>query len=236
LDLPGWQELRTELHPKGVEIVTVALDAGGPEPARPWIEAAKPEHPSLIDAGHVVDERLGVINVPNGLWIDERGMIVRPAEPAWPGRTPQLEMLKDLEDPELPPERLAVRNEMKRMHIDPERYLAMLLDWVANGTRSRYVLTPEQVIARSQPRSLDSARGAAHFELGGYLHRSGDHDAAVVHWREAHRLDPQNWTYKRQAWNLESTDAVTPTGAYEGSWLADVQAIGAENYYPALEP
>jgi len=72
----------------GLEIVTVALDTGGPEAARPWIEAASPEHPSLLDPAHVLDELLGVVNVPNGAWIDEEGMLVRPVEPAFPGRSP----------------------------------------------------------------------------------------------------------------------------------------------------
>ena len=233
MDLPVWQELRTGLHPKGLEIVTVALDTGGSEVARPWIEAARPEHPSLIDAGHVVDERLGVVNVPNAVWIDEHGMIVRPAEPAWPGRTPVLDMLDDFE---IPPERAAVRDEVRKMRIDPDRYLAMVLDWAELGAASRYALDPEEVIARSRPRSLDVARAAAHFELGQHLHRNGGHDAAVTHWREAHRLDPDNWTYKRQAWSLESFDSVGPTNAYDGSWLSDVRAIGAQNYYPSLEP
>ena len=35
-----WQVLREELHPKGLEVVTVALDARGAAVARPWIEKA----------------------------------------------------------------------------------------------------------------------------------------------------------------------------------------------------
>lgn len=62
---PVWQSLRNQIHDRGVEIVTVALDAGGVDAARPWIEAAKPEHPSLIDGAHSLDELLGVVNVPN---------------------------------------------------------------------------------------------------------------------------------------------------------------------------
>ena len=235
MDLPVWQALRTQLRPKGVEIVTVALDTGGAEAARPWIEAAAPEHPSLIDAGHILDERFGVINVPNGVWIDERGMIVRPAEPAWPGSTPVLDMLKEPERADLPPASVEVRDQIAKMRIDPQRYLDMLLDWAEKGASSQYVLTPEQVIARSEPRSADGARAAAHFELGQHLHLAGDHLAAVPHFRESHRLQPSNWTYKRQAWNLESVDAVNAVSAYEGSWLADVLAIGADNYYPAIE-
>ena len=82
-----WQALRTELHPQGLEVVTVALDVDAEE-ARPSIEAAHPDHPTLIDQAHVLDELFGVVNVPNGVWIDEDGMIVRPAEPAHPGPNP----------------------------------------------------------------------------------------------------------------------------------------------------
>ena len=76
-----WQTLRSELHPQGLEIVTVALDTAGAEAVRPWVEAAHPDHPSLLDRAHLLDELLGIVNVPTGVWIDEQGMIVRPPEP-----------------------------------------------------------------------------------------------------------------------------------------------------------
>ena len=102
-----WQALRNELHPLGIEIVTVALDTGGTDAVREYIEAAQPEHPSLIDQAHICDDLLGFINVPMSVWIDENGMIVRPAEPAWPGSTPVLDMLPAL-TAEIPPERQGV--------------------------------------------------------------------------------------------------------------------------------
>ena len=34
-----WQALREELHPQGLEIVTVGMDTAGPEACRPFIEA-----------------------------------------------------------------------------------------------------------------------------------------------------------------------------------------------------
>jgi hypothetical protein len=203
--------------------------------ARPYIEAAKPQHPSLIDRAHLCDELLGVVNVPNSVWIDEHGMIVRPAEPAWPGSTPVLDMLPAL-TAEVPPERAGVIDEIRRFNITPDVTATMLRDWAERGADSQYVLSPDEVIARSRPRGVDEATAAAHFELGQHLHLAGDHGAAVLHFRAAHELDPDNWTYKRQAWSLETSDTTGTVAAYGTGWLESVRAIGAEQYYPRITP
>jgi tetratricopeptide (TPR) repeat protein len=230
-----WQALRNELHPLGIEIVTVALDTGGADAVRQYIEAAQPEHPSLIDQAHICDDLLGFVNVPMSVWIDEHGIIVRPAEPAWPGSTPVLDMLPAL-TADVPPERLGLIDEIRRMRITPEITTIMLRDWAANGADSEYVLSPDEVIARSLPRGVNEATAAARFELGQHLFLLGDHEAAVPHWREAHRLDPSNWTYKRQAWSFEAADSTGPMERYEGNWLDDVRSIGAEQYYAPIVP
>jgi hypothetical protein len=221
------------LHPQGIEIVTVALDVD-PDQARPFIEAAAPEHPSLIDSAHLLDARFGVVNVPNALWIDEHGTIVRPAEPASPGPNEATESFRTIDLSSVPPDIADVLREARKIRSEPERYVAMLRDWVERGAASPYAHTPDEVIARSQPRSNDEARAAAEFDLGQHLHRHGDHAGAVVHWREAHRLYPANWTYKRQAWNFEDPIRQGHTDTYDGSWFEDVKQIGAENYYPEL--
>jgi hypothetical protein len=227
-----WQDLRTELHPRGLEIVTVALDTGGADAAGPWIDLAKPEHPALIDEAHVLDELLGVVNVPSGVWIDEQGMIVRPPEPAFPGRA----VVAELGVPAGAPPRITeMLQEATKIRIDPPRYAAALRDWVQNGARSRCVLAPDEVVARSTPRPPDASRAAASFELGQHLHRAGDPEAAVPWFREAHRLQPDNWTYKRQAWEFLDPIMQGPTEQYEGDWLGDVRKIGAENYYPPVD-
>jgi tetratricopeptide (TPR) repeat protein len=230
-----WQALRTELHPLGVEVVTVALDVDA-DAARPFIEQASPEHPSLLDEAHVLDELFGVVNVPNGVWIDEDGVIVRPAEPAHPGRNPFTDSFKTMDLSTVPPELVDVLREAQKIRTDPDAYVAMLRDWAANGSASRYALEPDEVVRRSRPRDADSATAAAHFELGQHLHRAGDHAAAIPHWREAHRLDPDNWTYRRNAWNFEDPTRQGHTDAYDSSWYEDIKKIGAENYYPPLQP
>ena len=117
--------------------MSVALDAGGADAAGPWIDRAKTTHPALIDASHSLDELLGIVNVPSGVWIDEHGMLVRPPEPAfpWRPREPSEELVAQL--PAILVEQLL---ESRKIQIDPEPYVAALRDWVANGEGSRYAL------------------------------------------------------------------------------------------------
>src|SRR5258705_8262318 len=103
MDLPGWQALRSELRPLGLEIVTVALDTRGAEAAGPWIDVARPNHPSLIDAAHSLDALLGITNVPMGVWIDEDGVLVRPAETAF---APRAGGFREMKLPDGAPQRL----------------------------------------------------------------------------------------------------------------------------------
>jgi peroxiredoxin len=230
-DLSGWRKLREELYPQGLEVVSVALDTRGSDAAGPWIDKARSTHPALIDAAHLFDELFGVVNVPSGLWVDEQGVIVRPPEPAfpWVPRQPSEELVAKL--PALTVEQL---REAQKMRIEPERYVAALRDWVANGDRSQYALAPEEVVERSRARDPEHSRAAACFEMAQQLQRAGHPADAVAWFREAHRLAPENWTYKRQAWSLADPQQ-GPTDTYESDWLSEVRAIGAENYYPPLE-
>ena len=227
--------LRTELAPQGFELVSVALDTGGAEAARPFVPAGT-SFPVLVDAEHRLGELFGVVNVPSGIWVDEDGVVVRPPETAYPAYPAFARV--DPEDPSLDEgarRRLrTVVPEVAKMRIDPEGYVAALRDWVAHGSASRYALSPEEVVERSRPRPPEEAEAAAAFALGQHLHRAGQPDAAVRWFREAHRLAPDNWTYRRQAWSLVDPGQ-GPTEQYDGDWLTDVRRSGAENYYAPVE-
>ncbi|MCA0305485.1 MAG: hypothetical protein LCH95_24045 [Proteobacteria bacterium] len=244
-----WRSLRDELHPKGFELVTVGLDALGDAGCRPFIEAAKPSHPSLIDRHHVLAELFGVINIPSSVWIDEAGMIVRPAEPApAPPQAGPVGSRFGL-PAELPQRMREIMAEAAKIPRATEAYHAALRDWVANGPASRFALSPDAVIERSRPRDADKALGHAHFQLATQLEMDGHHAAAVRHFREAHRLVPDSWTFRRQAWSLEKVgddalarfwqgpDPKAPEAwPYEGDWLSDVREVGAENYNEPWRP
>ena len=194
------------------------------------LEPLAPSHPALIDESHIVDKLFGIVNVPSGLWIDEDGVIVRPPEPAFPGQSPY----RDAQISDSLPQRIKdMLLEAKKIQAEPEKYIAALRDWVSRGRDSRYALSSDEVIERSRPRPAEESFAAAHFELGQHLHSAGKTADGVRHWREAHRLQPDNWTYKRQAWSL-ADPTQGPTELYDGDWLSDVRKIGAENYYPPL--
>lgn len=228
--------------------MTVALDMY-PEHAHRWIDAAAPAdradaHPSLIDTRHVTGELFGFVNIPMAVWIDETGTIVRNAESASIERSP----LRDAEIPDGIPDRMrTLLGEVKSIPDHADAYRAAIVDWARNGADSPYALSPAEVIDRSLPRGADAARATACFELGQHLRATLDgpdgEAAAIEWWKEAHRLDPTNWTYKRQAWTLTTTppdatenDLVQEAAeVYGTSWIDDVLAAGGGAHY-TVEP
>jgi len=232
--LPGWQALHEELESAGLSVVTVALDID-PGQAAPWIAKAAPTHPSLIDSTHLVNELFGLRNVPMAVWIDETGHLVRSAEAASIQRSPFVDMDIDESWPERIQQSLS---EIKKMPETSAEYRAAILDWVENGAESPYALTSDEVIQRSAGRPAEHAAAAACFELGQHLHLLGNHEAAVDWWKQAHALHPDNWTYKRQAWTIETTAPGEPsdlqqiaTETYGTSWLDDVIEAGGGAAY-----
>jgi len=208
----------------------VALDIDI-EKARPWNILAGPTHPSLVDTRHVTNPAFGFTNIPMAVWIDENGTLVRPAEAASVERSP----LRNMEVPEELPEQLKkVMQAVKKIPDDAEAYRAAILDWVKNGASSRFVMTPSEVVERSGPRSNAEARARACFELGEHLRRNGHSGAAVTWWKEAHRLDPRNLVYKRQAWTLVTTPADAteydlmqgPNDVYDSNLVDEVSSEG----------
>jgi len=178
-----------------------------------------------------MDELYGVVNVPTGIWIDEEGMIVRPPEPASPAKIGFRVPRGDTEG--LDPYIAGMLEETRRIRRD-DRYEPALRDWVELGRKSRHALGADEVVERSRPRPREVGEAAAHFELAQHLWRDGKRNGAIRHFRAAHRLQPDNWTYKRQAWSFVNP-LQAPSQEFESDWLSDVRKVGAENYYPELD-
>ena len=209
-------------------MVTVAFDTDI-EAARPSHDDVAPTHPALVDPSLSLVDQFGITNVPLGMWIDERGTIVRPAEPAFtpPPEAAMAGSQRASDVANVPPDQLALYATIIESIGDRDRYVNGVRDWVANGAASRFVMREADIIDASRPRPIEHAEAAAEFELAQHLHRSGYPEAAAPHFERAHDLDPQNWSYVRQSLSL-GDDSIPKI-------MAEIAAIGADTFYPRLD-
>jgi hypothetical protein len=129
----------------------------------------------------VVADRYRIINVPTGIWIDERGRIVRPNDAVFGTDT---------------------FRELSGIASGP--HLDALRAWVTSGTlpfpsddavRAHQVLpTAEEQLARAE------------FTLARWLHRHGRADAAERHFVRAGELAPHDWTIRRGSMPIRGLD------------------------------
>lgn len=175
----------------------------------------------MIDTGHVVASLYGMINVPNAVWINEEGRIVRPAESA--GASDGFRAM-DKTTFKMPEEAVAESRAVKAAYVDGLR------DWVERGDASPWALSEAEVLKRMQPPSLDRELAAANFAMARHLHGQDKQADAAPYFAEAVRLHPENWSYKRQAWALDD-----PAKAGGPEFWAAVEALGADRYYPAID-
>ena len=111
----------------------------------------------LIDTEHRVADLYGMVNVPQAVWIDEAGRIVRPPENA--GSTDHFRLM-DRTTRTLAPEHAAAREAARTAYLDAVR------QWVLTG---RYALPADAARGRLPRITPEIALAQAHFRLGVWL-------------------------------------------------------------------
>jgi hypothetical protein len=183
-------------------VVTVALDRNADDP-RPFIEAAAPAHPSLIDSEHRTAELYGFINVPTVVWIDERGRIVRANDVAFGSDT-----------------FVALTGIPSAPHLDALRA------WVKEGTLP---YDEQEVRARQMAPTFEEQLARAEFTLAWHLHRAGRNAAAERHFIRAGELSPWDFTIRRGSMPIRGLD---PMGADFADLYSQWLAAGRPAYRP----
>lgn len=204
---------------KDFVVIAVAMDT--PDAARPFVDAARPAYPCLVDRDHRVAALYGMVNVPEAVWIDEQGRIARPAENAgsWDGFR-----RRDRTTGVMPQEDMDMIVRAKRAYLDAVR------DWAVHGAASRHVFDEKAARAHLRRPSEGAALAHVHFRLGGHLARIGKPDEALTHFETARRLHPESWTIWRQTAGRNEQGF-----AANADFWARVDALGERRYYPRVD-
>jgi hypothetical protein len=165
-----------------------------------------------------VADLYGMVNVPQAVWIDEAGRIVRPPENA--GSTDHFRLM-DRTTRTLAPEHQAARLAARTAYLDAVR------DWVLTG---RHALSGDAARSRLPRITPEIALAHAHFRLGVWLRRHGNAAEGDAHLAEASRLHPGSWNMWRQAADLDEVGKASGAAFWQR-----VQALGDTPYYPPPE-
>jgi hypothetical protein len=215
-----WQDLYEELVDQRFVVIAVAMDSRRGDPL-PWIAAAKPTYPALIDRDHRLAELYGIVNVPQAVWIDEAGRIVRPAEAAG-----AYEGFRKMDRTTR-----AVPDDVARLTAQAKTtYVEAIRDWVRNGTRSTHALTTDQARTHLPALTDEVMTAQALFRLGQALIRRGEVDEGNRRIKDASRLHPDSWCIWRQG-----ADVTEQGLAAQPDFWQRVDALGERRYYARVD-
>jgi hypothetical protein len=189
--------------------------------ARIWVEEASPDYLVLVDNRHLLSSLYNMVNVPQAVWINEDGRIVRPTESGG-----SIDILRefDMETMSFKPESMERAGAAKSTYEDAVR------DWAINGSDSQYVF--DTAAARDHVEEMTSDIAEAHtlFVLGEFLGRNGGESEAAELFARCRELHPDSWNIFRQT--TEKMDSGIAAG--EEFW-GKVMSLGDKEYYRSVD-
>src|SRR5262249_45548859 len=90
-----------------------------------------------------------------------------------------------------------------------------------------FIMSEDQLQKKLAPPDANALQASAEFGLGEELYKAGHLAEAILHFKEAQRLNPKSWNYKRQAYKLSSEKD------YGTTFLEEVQKAGGSKVYYA---
>ncbi len=196
-----WQRIYEEIDDENFVIISAAQDTGGEAAAGKIFDDAKVTYTAIIDEDHTISTLFNLVNVPSGVWIDEQGKIVRIDEGTY-----------------------TQKHKLGNIDFGSDVYVPAVLDWIANGAKSEYVWTADEVAKRIIQRTPDAERAEPAFKLGVYFHRQGNEAKANQWWEESQRLNPDSWNFHRQDWSFTKREATV-------KWMQKVGNLKGKPYY-----
>jgi peroxiredoxin len=222
--LPGWQAFALKHQGENFELISVAMDAQGPDVVRPFIEKANATFTTVVDSADCLWDLYGFDLIPNGYYIDERGHIRFLKVGGFEVRdVTTLKIVEDLLAEKWGKKALKV---VEKPKLSPRQEIAELTSQLkasSRGADKRFRLAELLVEAgqyKKAAKEYDAllAQHPKHvkalFGRGVVYSRERKIDQALESWRKAHALDPGNWIIRKQIWALEHPEQFYPVIDY----------------------
>lgn len=218
--LPVWQKFYEENHHRSFEILAVAMDAQGPEVARRFTESARVTFPTAIDRAQGLWELYGFGVIPNGYFVDERGILRYVNIGEFEARNP--EHIREIEDLLARPPSPDIADEQRREPVsladalgqaeaavarDPEN-LDLRLELgerLVEAGEPELALVEFDLVLERKPDSVRAWMGLAAASLD-----LGQRQEALEALRKAWALEPDNWIIRKQIWAVEHPEQFYP--------------------------
>ncbi len=209
-----WQQFVERIDPARFALLSVAVDTDV-ERVRPFTEGLT--FPTAIDRAGTLGRLFDFDVVPNGVFLDEQGVIrflhVGGFDIRRPEIAAQIEALigADFTAGATPTYSRQESLDVEVLRIElVERPNDAGLHFALGDALLREARAVDAVAAYARAVELDPGDWSAHFGLGTALELQGQRDAALAAWRMALALDPANFTVRKQIWRAEHPERFYP--------------------------
>ncbi|MDQ6674222.1 MAG: tetratricopeptide repeat protein [Chloroflexota bacterium] len=214
-----WQHfLQERPERRTLAFLSVAVDVD-PERARPY--ASDKPFPTVVDSAGQLGRLFDFDVVPNGLFVDEQGIVrfihIGGFDIRRPEVSPQMDAL--LESDYSSGAHASAALTLRQEPLDVELLRVELagdplnagLHFALGETLLREGRLAEAETSLARAAELDPSDWSARFGLGTALYQQGHTTDALASWRAALVLDPPNFTVRKQIWMVEHPEKFYPT-------------------------
>lgn len=208
-----WQQY-LESRPQ-LAFLSVAVDV---DPQRPRPYAEDKSFPTVVDSAGQLGRLFDFDVVPNGLFVDEQGIVrfihIGGFDIRRPEVAPQIDALLESDFSSDP-----IVESLRQESLEVEVLRVELVDDPDNAglqfalgdalLREGRLAEAESTLRRAA--ELDPSDWSSRFGLGTALYQQGRTDEALLSWRQALALDPPNFTVRKQIWMVEHPEKFYPT-------------------------
>lgn len=207
-----WQQF---LQGRDLAFVSVAVDV---DPRRPVPYAKDMPFPTVVDSAGQLGRLFDFDVVPNGIFVDEQGVIrfihIGGFEIRRPEIAAQVESLLQTDFSSAPAPATVTQEpleiELLRVELASSPEDAALQFALGEALlREGRLVDAERTLRRAA--ELDPTDWSSRFGLGTAQYQQGRTTEALESWRAALALDPANFTVRKQIWMIEHPDKFYPT-------------------------